>query len=276
MRREVLFRHAQETVAKDLEALRSAPDGLLENAKELNFGHIIEACLEHGAEGFYSSEVSPRPAVRLVHAAYEELPVRKNTSRQVTKFIGGTLIPLAQLPDRRPDQQVKLGDDDDRGCCPRAESYFHSALEQLRSRWFEGHSRLSVYHDAEGTPLLLRKKVDESTGLTLAPLALKNMVLPPGTIVTVGSAANKQQTGFIRHSQFSIHSYSADDSLELTPLRLSAWAYDDPLDRALFATYGHMSNGAGYYSPAKAVMLARTELSDFIVAADEVIEQSVV
>jgi hypothetical protein len=108
---------------------------------------------------------------------------------------------------------------------------------------------LSVYHDADSTPILLRKSSEENTALTLRPIDLQSeyggdLSLPAGMIVSVvetgapsqvrqaltGQYAPEQQPG----ATFTSHELDPL-AFGLCPQRLSPWAFASSDDASLFA-----------------------------------------
>lgn len=134
--------------------------------------------------------------------------------------------------------------------CADAELHFNYARRQMFApvNPLYEHSHVSVYHDQHGSPIFLRKRWNASTALALVAMRLEgsDLDIPAGTIVNLGtfgpeevtaektviSPQSKRTVTLLRLISFD----AKKDSV--MPLRHSAWAYTDPLDRALFATAG--------------------------------------
>lgn len=277
MKKRDVTRHAREVITTDIGTIREHCEDLLEKGELWGFSGRVKNHVNFGRSNFYASEETPTPGLQLLTTMYAELAERRRSAQHIARFIDKKLLALSRLAPEQPDHEAGLAHES-RDCCSQAERHFQSALNQLETGSPEGHSKVSIYHDDHGEPLLLRKKIAESTALTLVPLALDNMVVPPGAIVSVDNRANRRQSGQVDHGRFSVHSYQAGPDLRVNPLRLSAWAYDDPLDRGLFAVNGWAfaqspEESELYYSASKAKMLERTALQDFVVAAEIALQQ---
>ena len=136
--------------------------------------------------------------------------------------------------------------------CPDAERTFAMGIRQvLRTPNFtsEGakhmkQGRMSVYHARDGKPLFLRKNRFSSTAILLEPIRLKipkvgQIAIPRGAIagITTGNDTQKTKTGEAKSaSGINLQTHEINKrELGVNPLRLSTWAHDDPLDRAMFS-----------------------------------------
>lgn len=138
--------------------------------------------------------------------------------------------------------------------CTEAELHFATTYQQIMddSRFIDDpHPKIGLYHSADGTPLLLRKSKDVSTGLTLAAFhdERTGLDIPPGTIVGVGPLRADSVTGDVAYATDQhtarLRTILFDPQRDrIRPLRLSPWAFDDQRNQAIFAAQG--SAKAGY------------------------------
>jgi hypothetical protein len=167
--------------------------------------------------------------------------------------------------------------------CSQAEDFFVLAVKQIGSNGrADDHDRISVYHNADGTPIALRKTKIESTALLLEPAVSPQLVpIPAGTVVHVGPNASYVKTGEFdyldrrnrpktRYQTFEVG--GEDTGLEVAPLRLSPWAYEDPLDRAVFAISRYNTGAEVQYDSDRAKLAQGFSIDDFRLAARSVMD----
>lgn len=246
---------------------RALHDGVLNRAYNLSDTRWVAANI---SRKFVVPEVIyPRQGLRLFAAAFTELFFAKGQKPQLATFITEDLMPICGLAPPTNEIQTVIGGER-RDPCKDAETYFVECLSQINGQSEGRQTRISVYHTPEGTPLAIRKSYEQSTALTLQPAEL----IPAGTIASISYNKRAKTTGkttLSRDYYCSLATYQVDGELELAPLRISPWAYDDPIDRALFAV---TDNGQGkpHYSERRAELITGHNLDDFRQAADQVMQ----
>lgn len=202
--------------------------------------------------GFMPGVVRPLPVCRSLADMYSGLALMFRYERKVTKINALHRIRsvLGEIASTEPTLTVsRLGNSHASftwSMCSNAEHYFAVAVDQIEAEFTTGRNReISVYHDDGGNPLFLRKKLDVSTALTLDDMEFEGIPVPPGTIVAMRPNDyyndTNAVTGMFRSkddekpvSTFRTIRFDSDIDAIL-PLRLSAFAFPDPMDRALFA-----------------------------------------
>lgn len=192
----------------------------------------------------------PRPLTMLFEQLYVDKAhgVRLHNVDESNRYLEEVIHPPANPTYVTIPRQ---GHDYPEGSCEYSETGFDFARRQLYEQIseFSSHSMLSVYHDDQKQPVLLRKKNDESCALALVALRLtgSNLLVPPGAIVSVGRPSPKDVTGTVKvedatrsHPTTTLHSIAFDPQKHpVLPLRLSAWAFPQAIDRALYAVDGY-------------------------------------
>ncbi len=235
---------------------------------------VIDIILE-GQWAPFLGKTSPRLGCAILRRPYDDITslrsVGKKPSQEAVAFLSETILPLCQVPPSTAPVKVKFGKKGS-DACQRAERFFGQCLKQIETGEYHGQPRISVYHGPDGTPFALRKSTDESTALTLIPVASHGLeVAPAGTIVALGDKMNKKRTGEEELPGFRLETYLVDKALTLSPVRLSPWAYDNPLDRSLYA----ISNAwveEPQYDRIRARIVELYSLSDFRQASRTVME----
>lgn len=189
--------------------------------------------------------------------------------------IGSAILPLSGLPAQGEPRSVTLGTNGLTGCL-RAERKFFNVLQTARGgKETQQQTLISVYHDENGTPVLLRKRADESSALTFQPMTFtklqdgsplqiaRQVHVPAGALVAVnGTLANAKRTGSADLDGGTTLFCYGIDGITIRPIRLSAWAYADPEDRRYYALSETFA-----LRPDRADYLSRTSLADFQQAA---------
>jgi len=207
----------------------------------------------------------PTPGTYAVAQAFDEVG-RRDTERRrkaISSFLTETLLPLAGIPfspasnvTSTTDSYLRL-----RGCTD-AENSFWDTYNQVSGAMPSNRkmqSILSVYYDQDGNLLALGKKRKEASSLLLAPIGIEDDVfLPAGTIVGIEHGGLKQ-AGRHDYGDWHAKAYLVAGQPHLQPIRLSAWAYDNPLDRTLFA----VSRDSERYDDERAAIVTSLTLDDF-------------
>ncbi len=237
MRTRDAVRHARRTARQDIETISANRAELMHGARHLSgVREDIENYLPLDDPGsFRIHPWAPRPGAVLLNTAFREM--RAQMARPAAsrlKFVSDVLVPLAGISPQTATHEgiwIRSGS----AACSMAETRFLAALHQIRKLSDMGQKKLSSYHDEAGNPVLFRKSNGESTAINLAPIALgEDAVIPAGTVLGLGDNMNGQQTGEYTGSGFTLATFAVPQVLEITPIRVSAWAYDNPADRAVF------------------------------------------
>lgn len=156
--------------------------------------------------------------------------------------------------------------------CSDAEGHFSEALSFMRGGPHGPQYRISAYFDeATGEPFAFRKGYHETTALLLRPVELEHgLVLPPGMIVGFGYVKTAAEVKQHRGVTISAFPFKSSDGMEFG--RLSAWAFDDPDTRRMFALTGTAWYNGLDYDVARGRRLAETTLEDFRQAAGKILE----
>jgi hypothetical protein len=230
----------------------------------------------------YVDEETPLPSYELIVSAFRYARknpwVKKDSLHpRIQKFVSHVFdlaIPPAPLTEAAEAQIVPISH---QSYCSHAEGYFYDTAQQIETGRGARQTRVSVYHDSKGQPLVMRKKFESSTGLTLIPLAGSGLVLPAGMIVGLEPTTKYEVTGRLDSDKVQYVTYGVeDDELKVSPLRCSAWVQEDPDKRRLFAlegaVYADPKLGAVGYDQKKANMLANNDITRFQEAAAQVMQ----
>jgi len=246
------FPEAPEFTEEHIESL----DGVLHEVHDSLSGSNIEQKL---------SQLSPFPSLEVLWRAYKEVCFTPDESKipEKTAAIEERIIPFVGIEKREPHFKAQLSRRR-AGACPDAELFFNDARGQANSGEYVNQPEISVCHDAGYNPSLFRITYESSIALTLVPIQVSKTIIPPGAIVAEDPSMenHKNLTGVRHFDDFTLTSYEATEELAISPLRLSAWVYDEPDLRSQFA-----NNPEG----AKAAMLAGVELDDYRDSASHLI-----
>jgi hypothetical protein len=228
------------------------------------------------------SKMWPRLSQVVFNRVFEDTLQSNNVpSERALALVSDFVIPLAGARIGGTPQQGTLSRERVSGC-PQAEPRFRDCLRQITAGEPASPAQpsISIYHNAEGLPVVLQKSVNNSA-LTLEPLRLTDsepqaaysargeVQAPAGTIGRVGVVTSLELTGQTTVADTAYSTYLIDGQLSFWPHRLSAWAYDDSLDRSIFAL--HAYNGQDFhYDSARAQVVEDHSLSDFRKAAGQV------
>lgn len=217
----------------------------------------------------YMSE--PRPSHWLINLALCEESREADGSqrgRDITEVTEALLYPMGGI-DRSTETIPGKTEAMDQAVCEEAEKFFSDAAQQVLTGSNQYQARLSVYHTKAGEPLAFRKVFDSSTALLLRDVTLDKGFIPAGTIVGVPTIPKTGQT--IRDDRI-LQAYEVDKQFTISPFRLSAWAYDSALDRALFAIGKEPGKRPLIFDPGRANRLAHYKMTDFIAASQRIIQ----
>lgn len=241
---EEVVEEDEDILARDYEQLIASADELdlplVQNKlRLLDSTSTIERGYFRTRHGY---DTSPRLGLVLAQELYLDMNGIE-PSQRITEF-SKKLLEYAGLDE--PDINFRgVGGNGSDEACIAAELYFTDALQQVGERRYISQSRVTMYHDQNGAPVLLRKSEDVSSALTLCGIEISGVPIVPGTIVGVDKRASKEKTGSLQfeYQGFEIATHLLQPDLLVNPIRISPWAYPNPLDRALFAmsSYGAQS-----------------------------------
>lgn len=237
MRTRDIVRHARRTARQDIETIGENRAELMRGARHLrDVRRDIEYYLSlDDPESFRIDAWSSRPGVSLLNTAFLEMGAQMaKPAASRLKFTSDVLVPLAGISPQVAAHEgtwTRSGS----AACGMAEVRFLAALHQIRELRGMGQKKISTYHDDAGEPVLFRKSNGSSTAISLTAIALgEDAVIPAGTILGMGDGMNRQQTGEYAGDGFTLATFAIPQVLEVTPIRVSPWAYDNPADRAVF------------------------------------------
>lgn len=166
------------------------------------------------------------------------------------------------------------------GACSSAEYYHVGAKNQAKLMSAQGNQRkISVYHDGGGTPLFLRKQREDPNALLLQPATILNTPVPAGTIVWLGKYSDTKVTGektvvdphdSYHTTEFRSIQFDVEND-GVMPLRLSAFAFPDVKDRALFSLSREFKKSWFIRYDNRQYMLEATTIEAFQQAAANVL-----
>ena len=274
----------ENVVADELDQIDSHQDELLGDtyAKRGDpVKHYISKTILGGShEGWYfTNQTTPTPLMDIMAEMFINMAERDHSADpQLLSFVTAQAEPFIAAHENPLSARINFKRNNSEAC-ESAEGYFNAALKQVRSLRSHGQRIVSAYHDSTGSPILFRKSNLESTALTLVPIHTAGIVLPPGTIVGVSNGESTEQAGVDEHLNYTFKSIQLSDEDTIMPVRLSPWAYADPIDRSMFACEGQVLGGKKssipkdvWYNRYRAEMLRRTSIEDFTAAAAKIVE----
>jgi hypothetical protein len=193
-----------------------------------------------------------------------------SVDRNIARYINGRLMAIAGIETEAESIPANLISNGMFEICSDAEGFFAKAIEQVNKGGDYGQPLVSVYHDDNGRPLAFRKLKRSSSALNLEQMQVAGIIVPKGTIIRVGQDKTLTQTGEVTRNGHKVQTYLVDGKLSISPLRIGAWAYEDALDRALFATTSYKRKME--LNRNKSVPLKKYTWEDFTSAADKAME----
>lgn len=213
----------------------------------------------------------PSLTTYLVDASWEDLtdsvtfPEYRSTNAEAINWLSKLLLPAAgvrYVPEKAAyDLPAYCPNETDHYA--QAEQSFFQAYRQILKGVFLNQSEMRVYHDDQANPTMLQKN---RLALTLMPLKVEGAYIPPGSIVRPAPESDMQITGIHVDRRAVTKSFLMDNTLPIRPTRLSAWAFTDQTDQAMFAARINRD-----LQPTVDVgrlrMLQQVNLTDFSIAA---------
>lgn len=247
-------------------------------------GNMLQKFAGNFACRIYLDSRGPSPLLLLSRLLQFDINDKPADSRRSSQLLGNFVLPgLRTTASERLIVASQSTNDNTNIACVQTEARFVGALKQIKTRSYRLQSRVSVTVDETGTPVLFRKGNAESTALTLCNLEVGGCIFPPGTIVDVRDNNENNPTHTKRNKlnghreQLDVHAIPED--LTAAPVRLSPWAFDDPLDRAIFGMSGGIIRGASdlqmskdsSFEASRAEIAQTYNISDFRDAANQVL-----
>ncbi|MCA9330727.1 hypothetical protein KC957_01660 [Candidatus Saccharibacteria bacterium] len=244
-------------------------------------------------------ETKPLLSHRLAMSAYSTfsrppLGLNPNDRDGIAAFHNDVVLPLAGIRiETTPTAQLAASREPSE-TCPKTEPTFIDALRQVdhvqqngrAPRWVGpnhiAHTKLNVYADEQGSPLILQKRRDIRLGVTLAHMLLDDaLIVPAGTFVAVDGRTNVGIVDEATHMYqppsertpqgWSFQTLTINRDFEIRPLRIGPWAYNDPTRRAFYGITRTPSDRA-HYDRRRAKQVVNHTLDDFRAAADRIME----
>ena len=138
-------------------------------------------------------------------------------------------------PKTAKKHQFKAHRTDYVDACPEAEGYFSDTCNQLLQNRFISQPIINVVHDPNQQPIGVQKSHKARTLLTLEPLLVDDIYLPPGSICKLKKSNNALPSGSSGANGFLVQTFLADNNFSLRPARLSPLAFLDSKDQAVYA-----------------------------------------
>lgn len=293
IRRGELFEHYRTVLAAECDALDSQQEMMVRAVGIPRMGALLAS---RSGLANNVSEIRPLPSSRLLIGAFGALngtDLTRNEKDAVAAFSNTYLLPLAGLRVEPVDATHQLASTSYASeTCPQSEPTFADALRQIDdlsegkktpsfSPFRVFHKRLSVYSASDGTPLILRKQLNISLGLTLEHIMLDDAaIIPAGTIVATQPGTNgiRQQDGWRYKAPqkdngegYRLSTFDIDDTFGIRPMRVSPWAYANALDRALFGVT-HDIHDRWHYDLPRVHAVTKYSLDDFRQGAAQILE----
>lgn len=215
---------------------------------------------------------APRPSHTLMKVAFSEIGRNPTSPRHIQSALRLTqrfLMPMAGIktqPNPVPGKYINNPISN----CHEAEYNFVDTLEQITTG---GNASLqptiSVFHNADGEPITLRKRYDVSSAITLRDVEIRGGLVPAGTIVGMGAISTETGQAMVDDCRYT--TYEIDEQVAICPTRPSPWVYDDPLDRAVFGL--RFWSNELRYDPQRAETVVQYAMPDFVAAAHMIMSE---
>ncbi len=271
-----IIEHHHERFKSDQTALETY---LEDQGNNLNvvpgFRNYIRRLAEVSYESVDFSNTKPTLLDDAVYYAFHELRwsngKRRATAQEVMPLVK-PIFELIQSPDT-PSIRAALTSWSV-STCSLAETKFaevRQITDDIASKKAPSNEQPNVWiYRHEMLPVAIEKRFDSRSALLLTPTTMLGGRIPAGTIATLNRHGSMESAGK-HHGQTEFEVLDYTNTPEFGPLRLSPWAYEQPLDRALYG----LSKDTGGKTPTidmcRAAVHALT-LADFAVSANQVIE----
>lgn len=282
---EKVIGHYLERAITELDLLGKSGNTLANNPELMPItGGLLQKFAGNFACRIYLDSRGPSPLLLLSRLLQFDINDRPADSRRSSQLLGNFVLPaLNTTASEKTIAATQSTNDDTSIACIQTEARFVGALKQINSRSYQLQNRVSVIVDETGTPVLFRKGSAESTALTLCNLKVDGCIFPPGTIVDIRGNNENNPTHTIQNKlnghRERLDVFAIPDDLTAAPVRLSPWAFHDPLDRAIFGMSGGIIREGSdlqasqdlHFNPSRADIAVSYEIGDFRDAASQVL-----
>jgi hypothetical protein len=226
---------------------------------------------------FKGSEAKPRPSLATMFVMTRTMRLNNKIRSPHETMVAlhselGQMAGIVQDDNPLRSRFLSIG----MGGCPSAEDFFVDTASQILADEDRNQASIQVFHDKEGSPVFLKKHFDEPNALSLKPLSIEGLYMPPGSLVAVDPRHSKRATGKQSVTlnpqetyQYSTHVIS--EPMSIAPLRITPWAYEAEIDRVLFACRINPSTDIAEYDQSRAERIETYRLEDFERAAKSVL-----
>jgi hypothetical protein len=279
---EAVVQHHNEIIDAENQAMNCSFDFMSQAFMDL---HSTTHTLDRIRNGQYNrlSKVWPRPSLALFNRFFQDT-LRIDDSvleARALDFVGQELVPLSGARSDQPTFSGVLG----RGMantCASAERRFYDYLLQITTGEVADpfQANIGVLHDEDRVPLAITKSITKSA-MTLVPIqfigseitgqeiAASGIHAPAGAIGAIDETnLEKMSVKTIDGTTFT--SYLTQEALRFRPTRLSPWAYQDIMDRLIFALEAP-SKDRICFDPVRSHIVGNTHLDIFRHAASQLI-----
>lgn len=220
-------------------------------------------------------QTAPTPGLKLFSTIYNDLRSNQCASEETGAFMRRHMLPLCGLMPHATGPECSL-DNATIAICEEAEPQFSKALRQITHEQWQDMDRISVYHNEYGRPFLFRKStMHAATAVTIAPMRVQSLPIPPGTIVRPTKQMDGNQTGVAtmtdKDRSWTYTTYLLPQPIELALGRISAIAYTSALDRQLFALTAKSPRYTSDIDSGRLPLLESLSLGAFQRAAQKVL-----
>jgi hypothetical protein len=244
-------------------------DHLLDRLEDERSSLYLDEWLEgHNERDDWDSviQTAPLPSLRMIRTQYDKL---QDPGDGYNPYNDEILFSIAGLPSCTSDLQFDVGPQD-AACCPSAEWRFRSMLDNVAGSTDKVHEIIKVFHTDIGEPVFIEKERGANTAMSLLSVRVSGICVPKGSIVELhASEESLDSAASVMIGDTNFVSVLLGE-VSVAPSRVSPWAYEEPLDRGLFACE-EQSNGTIEVDSERLRMLAVTDLEDFRQAARSVI-----
>ena len=226
---------------------------------------------------FKGSEAKPRPSLTTMFVMTRTMRLSSKIRTPGETMLAlhaqlGQMAGITQTENPLRSRFLRIG----MGGCPSAEDFFVDTASQILTNEDRKQISIKVFHDKKGSPVFLKKHFDEPNALSLKPLSIEGLYMPAGSLVAIDKRHEKSVTGkstvSLNHSQdYAYSTHQIAEPLSIAPLRVTPWAYQEEIDRALFACRINPSTDIAEYDQSRTERIETYQLQDFEYAARTVL-----
>ena len=207
----------------------------------------------------------PLPALAALEPVWLRTHVRGHVS-DVDIVQSTELLDLAGVIRAMPEihAQIKRGPN---WYCGQAENRFYDVYRQVTGPWQKTQKKVVVYHDEATRPIILEKSAARNS-IALEAIDVAGLTVPEGALVGVSPFCTITGEFSADDVQYTTKLIT-DDVLEVAPLRLSAWAFQEKTKRALLAVR-NLPNGERELNLEEALHFTETDIDHFRATAQKI------